>query len=232
MPQTNSAAAGSRNAEGEPDREAADCPGFSIPYAHARIRQSEDMYDRLVSRRLFRALPDHSVASRDQARRRWAVESERTGLTKVQANIPTVGKLGRASSTLHTGRSYLRPRCLSRTAAHHNQAAALLGCVTDRCMMTKYPEFLAVGRQTGSGPTESMCKATTLRIKRVGLRWEAENQEPHSRHAESPRSQTAPRDPRDEAEPPGLTSRSGAVDKVVGNQEAAMPSKARRDRPG
>ena len=34
-----------------------------------------------------------------------------------------------------------------------------------------------MGRQIGSGPTESMCKATTLRLKGVGMRWDANNAE-------------------------------------------------------
>jgi hypothetical protein len=56
-------------------------------------------------------------------------------------------------------------------------AEALLGYVTARREMILYPEFQAVGRQIGSGPTESMCKATTLRIKGVGMRWDADNAE-------------------------------------------------------
>jgi hypothetical protein len=56
-------------------------------------------------------------------------------------------------------------------------AEALIGYVTDRRAMIKYPEFQAVGRQIGSGPTESMCKATTLRIKGVGMRWDGDNAE-------------------------------------------------------
>jgi hypothetical protein len=56
-------------------------------------------------------------------------------------------------------------------------AEALLGYVTDRRAMVLYPEFLAAGRQIGSGPTESMCKATTQRVKGVGMRWDADNAE-------------------------------------------------------
>jgi hypothetical protein len=56
-------------------------------------------------------------------------------------------------------------------------AEALIGYVTERRSMIKYPEFGAVGRQIGSGPTESMCKATTLRIKGVGMRWDGDNAE-------------------------------------------------------
>ncbi|HYT88037.1 MAG TPA: hypothetical protein VEL76_04900 [Gemmataceae bacterium] len=43
--------------------------------------------------------------------------------------------------------------------------------------MIKYPEFAAQGRQIGSGPTESMCKATTHRIKGRGRRWDGDNAE-------------------------------------------------------
>jgi len=56
-------------------------------------------------------------------------------------------------------------------------AQRLLNYVTERQDMILYPEFVAVGRQIGSGPTESMCKATTQRIKGVGMRWDADNAE-------------------------------------------------------
>jgi hypothetical protein len=48
-----------------------------------------------------------------------------------------------------------------RGKARLQAAGALLNYITDRRPMVLYPEFLAVGRQIGSGPTESMCKATT-----------------------------------------------------------------------
>jgi hypothetical protein len=54
---------------------------------------------------------------------------------------------------------------------------ALLGYVTEREEMVAYPEFRKAGRQIGSGPTESMCKATTLRVKGVGKKWDADNAE-------------------------------------------------------
>lgn len=56
-------------------------------------------------------------------------------------------------------------------------AEALIGYVTDRREMVLYPEFRALGRQIGSGPTESMCKATTQRVKGVGMRWDGDNAE-------------------------------------------------------
>jgi hypothetical protein len=56
-------------------------------------------------------------------------------------------------------------------------AEQLLNYVTDRREMIRYPQFQAMGRQIGSGPTESMCKATTQRIKGRGRRWDGDNAE-------------------------------------------------------
>jgi hypothetical protein len=56
-------------------------------------------------------------------------------------------------------------------------AQRLLDYVDGRHEMIKYPEFLEKGRHIGSGPTESMCRATTERLKGVGMRWDADNAE-------------------------------------------------------
>jgi hypothetical protein len=64
-----------------------------------------------------------------------------------------------------------------RGRGQRGAAQRLIGYVTERQDMILYPEFTAVGRQIGSGPTESMCKATTQRIKGVGMRWDAANAE-------------------------------------------------------
>jgi hypothetical protein len=56
-------------------------------------------------------------------------------------------------------------------------ALALLDYVSERGEMIRYKEFLAAGRQIGSGPTESMCKAATLRVKGVGKKWDTDNAE-------------------------------------------------------
>jgi hypothetical protein len=53
----------------------------------------------------------------------------------------------------------------------------LLNYVTDRREMVQYPKFQELGRQIGSGPTESMCKAVTQRLKGRGMRWDGENAE-------------------------------------------------------
>jgi len=64
-----------------------------------------------------------------------------------------------------------------RGAARRKAADQLIHYVQERQEMILYPKFLELGRQIGSGPTESMCKATTLRIKGVGMRWDAVNAE-------------------------------------------------------
>jgi hypothetical protein len=56
-------------------------------------------------------------------------------------------------------------------------ARHLLNYVREREEMILYPQFQALGRQIGSGPTESMCKATTMRIKGRGKRWDSDNAE-------------------------------------------------------
>jgi len=61
--------------------------------------------------------------------------------------------------------------------AKRQAGLGLLGYVMAREEMIGYPEFLAAGRQIGSGPTESMCKATRQRIKGCGMRWDADNAE-------------------------------------------------------
>jgi hypothetical protein len=64
-----------------------------------------------------------------------------------------------------------------RGASHLAAAEQLLNYVTDRREMIQYPKFQELGRQIGSGPTESMCKATTQRIKGRGMRWDGDNAE-------------------------------------------------------
>jgi hypothetical protein len=91
-----------------------------------------------------------------------------------------------AAAVLHTakhdGYEALRDRLVAwkaglRGRKQRQAAEQLLGYVTDRRPLIQYPEFQAVGRQIGSGPTESMCRATTERLKGVGMRWDADNAE-------------------------------------------------------
>ena len=62
-------------------------------------------------------------------------------------------------------------------AAKRKAAVTLLDYISDREEMIRYKEFKEQGRQIGSGPTESMCKAVTLRVKGRGKKWDADNAE-------------------------------------------------------
>jgi hypothetical protein len=68
-------------------------------------------------------------------------------------------------------------RAALRGASQVKAGELLLNYVTDRREMIQYPKFQEMGRQIGSGPTESMCKATTQRIKGRGMRWDGDNAE-------------------------------------------------------
>jgi len=56
-------------------------------------------------------------------------------------------------------------------------ADGLLNYVAQRQEMIAYDEFERRGWHIGSGPIESMCKATTRRIKGPGMRWDGDNAE-------------------------------------------------------
>jgi hypothetical protein len=56
-------------------------------------------------------------------------------------------------------------------------ADRLLGYVSERQEMIKYPEFVSKGWQIGSGPTEATCKTLTARLKGSGMRWDTDNAE-------------------------------------------------------
>lgn len=82
----------------------------------------------------------------------------------------------------HEGYAPLRARLQEwqaglRGASQRQAAEQLLNYVTDRREMIQYPKFQELGRQIGSGPTESMCKATTQRLKGRGMRWDGDNAE-------------------------------------------------------
>jgi len=73
-----------------------------------------------------------------------------------------------------------------RMAADHRSTASgaglatvdrLLGYMSERREMIRYPEFLARGWQIGSGPIEAQCKTTTSRVKGSGKRWDGPNAE-------------------------------------------------------
>jgi hypothetical protein len=64
-----------------------------------------------------------------------------------------------------------------RSKAKRRAADGLMGYVSERSDMIRYPMFAAKGWQIGSGPTEATCKTLTARLKGSGMRWDAGNAE-------------------------------------------------------
>lgn len=68
-------------------------------------------------------------------------------------------------------------RATVRGPAKRKAVDTLLGYVSERHDMIRYPEFTTKGWQIGSGPTEATCKTLTARLKGSGMRWDAANAE-------------------------------------------------------
>lgn len=71
----------------------------------------------------------------------------------------------------------LLPWRSSLRGAKQKEADRLLGYISQRRDMIRYPEFRQRGWQIGSGPTEAQCKASTQRLKGRGRRWDRSNAE-------------------------------------------------------
>lgn len=53
----------------------------------------------------------------------------------------------------------------------------LLGYISERSEVIRYPEFLDRGWQIGSGPIEAQCKTTSIRVTGSGKCWDGPNAE-------------------------------------------------------
>jgi hypothetical protein len=71
----------------------------------------------------------------------------------------------------------VRWRAQQRRRPSRQAADGLLHYVAQRKEMINYGQFLQKGWDIGSGPIESMCKATTQRLKGPGMRWDSDNAE-------------------------------------------------------
>jgi hypothetical protein len=118
----------------------------------------------------------HLSENMHQARR--AVYGEEDPKDATAPGNAWVGQL--LHTAKHEGYAKLRDalqawKATLRGPREQQAAEQLLNYVTDRREMIQYPKFLERGRQIGSGPTESMCKAATQRIKGRGMRWDGDN---------------------------------------------------------
>jgi hypothetical protein len=62
-----------------------------------------------------------------------------------------------------------------RSPAKKESLRRLRRYLVERWEMVEYPQALAKGWDIGSGPTEAMCKNLTLRLKRTGMKWDADH---------------------------------------------------------
>jgi hypothetical protein len=62
-----------------------------------------------------------------------------------------------------------------RSLAKKESLRRLRRYLVERWEMVEYPQALARGWDIGSGPTEAMCKNLTLRLKRTGMKWDADH---------------------------------------------------------
>jgi len=64
-----------------------------------------------------------------------------------------------------------------RSPAKRKALDDLMRYLSQRQEKVNYPAFRAAGLDIGSGPTESMCKSLSRRMKGIGMRWTAQNAE-------------------------------------------------------
>jgi len=64
-----------------------------------------------------------------------------------------------------------------RTPAKRQALDELMRYLSQRQEKVNYPAFRAAGLDIGSGPTESMCKSLSRRMKGIGMRWTSRNAE-------------------------------------------------------
>lgn len=68
-------------------------------------------------------------------------------------------------------------RCRFKSPAKRRALDELMHYLTQRREKVNYARFKAAGLDIGSGPTESMCKSLSRRMKGIGMRWTASNAE-------------------------------------------------------
>lgn len=71
----------------------------------------------------------------------------------------------------------LQTRCRLRSKTKRKAADDLMSYLLERRKKVDYASFRAAGYDIGSGPTESMCKSLSRRMKGIGMRWTGRNAE-------------------------------------------------------
>jgi hypothetical protein len=69
----------------------------------------------------------------------------------------------------------LETRCKVRSKTKRKALDDLMGYLLQRRQKVDYASFKTAGMDIGSGPTESMCKSLSRRMKGIGMRWTGSN---------------------------------------------------------
>jgi hypothetical protein len=77
----------------------------------------------------------------------------------------------------HVWQQLVQTRARLRAPTKRKAMDDLMRYLLTRKQKVDYPSFRAAGYDIGSGPTESMCKSLSRRMKGIGMRWTARNAE-------------------------------------------------------
>jgi hypothetical protein len=115
----------------------------------------------------------HAAQHVHHARRALFGESDADGMAWAQAVLERLrtGPFDELWQTLVRTRSRVRARGKRRASDE------LMRYLGERREKVDYARFRAAGLDIGSGPTESMCKSLSRRMKGIGMRWTAANAE-------------------------------------------------------
>ena len=115
----------------------------------------------------------HASQHVHQARRAAFGESSPEGRAWAERVLEQL--LGRPFEELWQTLAETRSRL--RSPAKREALDGLMRYLGQRRAKVDYPAFRAAGLDIGSGPTESMCKSLSRRMKGIGMRWTAANAE-------------------------------------------------------
>jgi hypothetical protein len=108
-----------------------------------------------------------------EARRELFGADEQVGLSWAEALLHTVKHEGYEPFW----ERLVEKRAGVRSPGKRKALDALMQYVASRRRLLDYPRCQRMGWDMGSGPTESMCKALTRRLKQRGMRWDSDNAE-------------------------------------------------------
>ncbi|MFA7322387.1 MAG: hypothetical protein WC000_13060 [Dokdonella sp.] len=137
------------------------------PWIARQIRHRRPAFDPLTLD--FWHLSEHV----HQARRELFGESDPAGVAWAEQLLSAIRHQGYEPFW----QKLIERRSRTRSPRRRKALDGLMHYVAERRTMLDYPRHERQGWDIGSGPTESMCKTLTRRVKGSGKRWDADNAE-------------------------------------------------------